>query len=191
MHYFALIISASWIVFILVWLVSALAAKRTIKRSWWKTWWRSAWIRIIIALIIYVFFSHQLTELFRNGPIISTNVILGATGSLLTVAGIMLALWARFYLGTNWGMPMSLKENRELVTTGPYQYVRHPIYTGVMLAMLGSALVWGRWLLIAVAIYFLYFIFSAISEEKTLSNEFPNTYPSYKKKTKMLIPFVF
>ncbi len=86
---------------------------------------------------------------------------------------------------------MSVKENPELVTTGPYAHVRHPIYTGVIFAMLGSCLaagwIWLLWFIVIVP----YFIYSATQEEKLLAKTFPEAYPAYKKRTKMLIPFVF
>jgi len=68
-------------------------------------------------------------------------VLMGGVGVALCALGIGLAIWARTYLGRNWGMPMSRKENPELVTSGPYAYVRHPIYTGLLIAMLGSVTV--------------------------------------------------
>lgn len=106
------------------------------------------------------------------------------------VAGFAFAFWARVHIGRNWGVPMSLREGHELVTSGPYRYVRHPIYTGIMLAMIGTALATdARWLAL-FPIYCAYFIFSARSEEKTMQAQFPQAYPEYRRRTKMLIPFV-
>jgi protein-S-isoprenylcysteine O-methyltransferase Ste14 len=88
-------------------------------------------------------------------------------------------------------MPMTRRAEPELVTTGPYSRVRHPIYTGIILAMLGTALATSVYGLIAVAILSGYFIFSATREESFLARQFPGTYPAYKHSTKMLVPFVF
>jgi protein-S-isoprenylcysteine O-methyltransferase Ste14 len=186
MQYFGSIVGLAWIIFLLVWFISAFSAKRSLQRSWW----RNSWVRIIIAIGIYLLFREQLQQWLGAGYVSPTTPLLAAIGAFLTVIGIALAIWARFYIGRNWGMPMSLKENRKLVTSGPYSYIRHPIYTGIMLAMIGSALLIGPWLLVVFIIYFLYFLFSATSEEKTLTKEFPDTYPAYKARTKMLIPFV-
>jgi protein-S-isoprenylcysteine O-methyltransferase Ste14 len=87
-------------------------------------------------------------------------------------------------------MPMSLRQGHELVTSGPYTYVRHPIYTGIMLAMIGSALAVGLLWLLLFALYFAYFLFSARTEEKMMLAQFPGTYPAYRRRTKMLVPFV-
>jgi len=109
----------------------------------------------------------------------------------LCLAGFGFAVWARMNLGRNWGMPMSLRQGHELVTSGPYSYVRHPIYTGIMLAMIGSALTLGLIWLVLFAVTFVYFAFSARTEEELMVAQFPDTYPAYRRRTKMLIPFVF
>jgi protein-S-isoprenylcysteine O-methyltransferase Ste14 len=97
----------------------------------------------------------------------------------------------RIYLGRNWGMPTSTKEDPELVTSGPYRTIRHPIYTGILLAMIGSAIAVSVWWLIAVALIGGYFIYSAFVEERNMTRLFPSAYPEYQQSTKMLIPFIF
>jgi protein-S-isoprenylcysteine O-methyltransferase Ste14 len=112
-------------------------------------------------------------------------------GILLFLSGLALAIWARLYLGRNWGMPMSLKQDPELITSGPYHFIRHPIYAGILLALLGSALGGSVYWLIILIVMCTYFIYSATVEEKIMLNQFPKIYSTYKKQTKMLIPFVF
>ncbi len=88
-------------------------------------------------------------------------------------------------------MPMSLREGHELVTTGPYAFVRHPIYTGILLAVIGTTLVRGiPWIVLSAAI-FAYFIYAATIEERSMIGQFPKEYPAYVNRTKMLIPFLF
>ena len=94
-------------------------------------------------------------------------------------------------MSTNWGMPMTQKENPELVTTGPYHFVRHPIYTGICLAMLGSAITGGMAWFIWFICLSIWFIYSAKKEEKYMQQRFPNQYIEYMKNTKMIIPYVF
>jgi protein-S-isoprenylcysteine O-methyltransferase Ste14 len=94
------------------------------------------------------------------------------------------------YLGRNWGMPMSRRADPELVTTGPYRRVRHPIYSGLILAMAGTAIAVSLYWLNAVAISGAYFLFSAVIEERTMAKLFPAAYPPYKRATKMLIPYL-
>lgn len=87
-------------------------------------------------------------------------------------------------------MPMSRKESPELVTTGPYALVRHPIYTGIVLAMLGSALAQSLFWLAPLALGGAYFTYSARSEERLMTEQFQDQYPPYKKRTKMFVPFI-
>jgi protein-S-isoprenylcysteine O-methyltransferase Ste14 len=86
---------------------------------------------------------------------------------------------------------MSRKNDPELVSSGPYRLVRHPIYSGILLAIIGTALALSWAWLIAAAMAGGYFAYSAIIEERNLTEQFPDTYPAYKRSTKMLVPFVF
>jgi protein-S-isoprenylcysteine O-methyltransferase Ste14 len=187
---YGLIVGYIWLVFIVVWAVTALRAKRTLQTHW-LTRWRT---RITVAVLVLVVVAIKR----RVAPGDDTNFISGVVvnpalniaGVVLAALGIGIAIWARLYLGRNWGMPMSLKENAELVTTGPYAYIRNPIYTGIVLATLGSALIdwwWAVFLACAIA----YFVYSAKVEERILLREFPDSYPAYKARTKSLIPFVY
>ena len=97
---------------------------------------------------------------------------------------------ARVHIGRNWGSPMTQKDEPELVTSGPYQVVRHPIYSGLLAAGIGTAVALSWIWLIAVALAGVYFVYSATVEERHLSEQFPDTYPAYKSKTKMLLPFI-
>jgi protein-S-isoprenylcysteine O-methyltransferase Ste14 len=106
------------------------------------------------------------------------------------MAGFALAVWARRHLGRNWGMPMSLKQGHELLTTGPYRYVRHPIYTGMLLAVLGSALINGPiWVVVFVG-GAIYCVYSARTEEGLMLQQFPEQYARYRGRTKAIIPFL-
>ena len=112
-------------------------------------------------------------------------------GTILVILGVGLCIWARFHLGRNWGLPMSEKEGAELVISGPYAYIRNPIYAGMLLNLIGSALALSTlWVLILV-IYSGYFFCSVLGEEKIMARLFPDTYPSYKAQTKRLVPWVW
>jgi protein-S-isoprenylcysteine O-methyltransferase Ste14 len=77
------------------------------------------------------------------------------------------------------------------VTTGPYSTVRHPIYSGIILAMIGTTVAVSLYWLVAVVLLGAYFIYSAVIEERYMAGRFPDAYPKYKQSTKMLIPFIF
>jgi protein-S-isoprenylcysteine O-methyltransferase Ste14 len=94
------------------------------------------------------------------------------------------------HIGRNWGTPMTQKNEPELVTSGPYRLVRHPIYSGIILAGIGTALGLSWFWLIAVVLAGVYFIYSATVEERYLTEQFPDEYPAYKRSTKMLVPYL-
>lgn len=176
------IILACWAVFIAYWMISAVAAKRTVGGVW-----RGMGIRFVIVLVMLVVLRHEVAGvLYRSASPAQATV-----GVAACVAGLAFAIWARVHLGRNWGMPRAVKENAELVTSGPYAYVRHPIYTGMLVALIGSAAVVGwSWLLLPLVLG-AYFTYSALVEEKLMLRTFPDSYPAYMARTKMLIPFVF
>jgi protein-S-isoprenylcysteine O-methyltransferase Ste14 len=178
------LIGISWLVFVVYWFVSSFSAKRSVRRNWGFLAFRIAIAIILIALID--------SKTFGNSGIVysNPNPLVGGIGVVLCMAGIAFAIWARVHIGKNWGMPMTKRVEPELVTSGPYTYVRHPIYTGILLAMFGTTLTLGVWWLIVFVLVGIYFVYSATQEEKFLTEQFPNQYPEYKKRTKMIIPFI-
>jgi protein-S-isoprenylcysteine O-methyltransferase Ste14 len=85
---------------------------------------------------------------------------------------------------------MSQKDEPELVTSGPYRLVRHPIYSGILVAGVGTAVALSWLWLIAMVLAGVYFAYSATVEERYLTEQFPDTYPMYRRSTKMLVPFI-
>ena len=106
-----------------------------------------------------------------------------AIGGVLFACGIALAVWARLHLGRNWGMPTTQRAEPELVISGPYRYVRHPIYTGLLTAMLGTALVNNLLGLIVVAVLVAHFYYCGTIEERNLMATFSKGYPEHKSRT--------
>jgi protein-S-isoprenylcysteine O-methyltransferase Ste14 len=131
-----------------------------------------------------------LVRVFRGGSLAVHSVALEAIGAAVFACGIAIAIWARVHLGRNWGMPMTEKAEPELVTSGPYRFVRHPIYSGLLVGVLGTAIATNAIGLIIVVVLGAYLYYAASVEEKNLAAAFPTTYPAYKARTKMLIPFV-
>lgn len=189
MKIFGLLIFIFWLIFVIYWLISALGAKKSTRG---KLFWKGAWVRVvlIVVVLILIHFGVFGNISYQPAPTTTSTILLGIIGVFLCLAGFAFAVWARVYIGKNWGMPMTLQEGHELVTSGPYALVRHPIYTGFLLAMLGSVLVTGTVWFVILIISGTYFIYSAKVEEKIMTKQFPNEYPAYMKKTKMLIPFI-
>ena len=102
-----------------------------------------------------------------------------------------MAIWARVALGRNWSGTVTIKQYHQLIRTGPYSVVRHPIYSGLLLALLGTALAVGETRgLVALAGAFLMGIFKARTEERFMIEQFGSQYEDYRKRTKALVPFI-
>ena len=115
----------------------------------------------------------------------------GITGDLICGLGVIISIWSRKIIGTNWSSVVTLKKDHELVQNGPYKYIRHPIYTGMILALIGTAIVLGNLkALIIIIVIVAGLIKKSIDEEKLLTANLAE-YSEYKKRTKRLIPFVF
>ncbi|HUC02258.1 MAG TPA: isoprenylcysteine carboxylmethyltransferase family protein [Candidatus Paceibacterota bacterium] len=177
-----------WIAFIVYWGVSAIGVKRNVEGG---SWARGAGFRIllVVAIVLILQASAGVTPSGFWGYRFGYGVELA--GAILCAAGIAFAIWARRHLGTNWSGTPSIKEGHELVTTGPYRFVRHPIYTGMILALFGSALVNGAVWFIVFAVFAGMFLWRIPVEEGYMMRLFPDQYPEYKKRTKALIPFVW
>jgi len=150
-------------------------------------WGRFAGIRVAIIVIALLLLR---LNVFKGSHPVTHNPWLQGIGLAIFLLGLALAIWARAYLGRNWGMPMSEKADPELVTTGPYSTIRHPIYSGIILAMIGTAVAVSLYWLIAAAVLGGYFLYSAAMEERYMAGRFPEAYPRYKQATKMLVPFI-
>jgi len=183
MAIFNLLVIIFWLIFISYWVVSARSAKKMTQRT--NSWmWR--WVLLIVLASLLSFIPVFRVLLF---PLTETVLIMGTA---LCGLGIAFAIWARVYLGRNWSNEPSIQENHELITTGPYHFVRHPIYTGILAGLLGTALEVGIWIWFVVFIFFcVMYIWRIGVEEKFMMRQFPDKYPAYKRRTKALIPFVW
>jgi protein-S-isoprenylcysteine O-methyltransferase Ste14 len=114
-----------------------------------------------------------------------------ALGLALTFAGLAFAFWARARLADNWSSSVTLKRDHELIDDGPYRWVRHPIYTGLLVALAGAALAVGEWRgVIAVALAAVALWRKLRLEEAVMRRQFGDTYDRYAARTRALIPFV-
>jgi len=181
------LIAVCWIGWVLIWIVTAVIYRpdsgdrspRGDTRS------RRYWLRLLLA----AFFIVALRAHHPGGA--SFDAALGWLGVVACATGIGIATWARVCLGPNWGMPMTVRARPTLVRSGPYRVVRHPIYSGVLLAAIGSALVTGPGWLVVVIGAGAYFVVSLRVEENDMASAFPDQYPEYAGHTKRLIPFVY
>lgn len=176
-----LVFEVGWAAFWAYWLVAAFSMKRGR-----IPWGREARIRAAIAVLVILLV--RLGALRGHG--VSSDPLREAVGIALFAAGLLFAVWARVHIGRNWGTPMTRKDDPELVTSGPYRLARHPIYSGILTAGAGTAVALSWWWLVVVALGGIYFVYSATVEERFLAERFPDSYPAYKRSTKMLVPFI-
>ena len=148
----------------------------------------------VAAIILGIQFASRVSNQSAGGqvlpqPFVNHAIGLAAAGALLCIAGLVFATWARIVLGRNWGMPMSRHADPQLITSGPYHYVRHPIYTGLIAMWIGTVLVYPLTAVPGAAII-IYSLCSAVREEHDMEQRFPDAYPDYRKRSKMLLPFL-
>lgn len=182
MHVIDDLILGGWAAFWVYWLIASVGVKAGQSRS--SRFWGARLGLMLVTVLL-------LRTGVLTGHAKTSDPWMEGAGLVIFVLGLGLAVWARRYLGRNWGMPMSRKVDPELVTTGPYRHVRHPIYSGLLLAVIGTAIAVSIYTLVAVVVLGAYLLYSARTEERFMASQFPDSYPLYQQSSKMLVPFVF
>lgn len=182
------LLANAWILFFVVWMIMAMRVKSTLKRQSSS----SRLAQVVLGGLAYVLlFTNAFHGGFLSIRVVPAMPVLTVFGVAVTYTGIAFSIWARFVLGGNWSSDVTLKKDHSLVCSGPYALVRHPIYTGLLLAMLGTALV------VAEAHAFLGVLFGFASfglkfreEERFMTEQFGADYEEYRRRTPALVPFV-
>ena len=179
-------IDALWILFGLIWLIAAFNGKKTKRRETWLQ--RLAYVLPLVAAW-WLLARPQARIGWMGARFVPAGPTMEWIGVLLTAAGVGVAFWARWHLGTNWSGVVTLKEGHELIRTGPYRRIRHPIYTGILLAAFGTMVTLGEARgLLAVAVVWLSFYWKARREESFLTQEFGEKFEAHVKQTGMFLP---
>jgi protein-S-isoprenylcysteine O-methyltransferase Ste14 len=179
----------SWLVFTVFWAVSALRVRRTARAEPLPS-------RLIHSCLLLGAFALLFTDGLRVGPlawrVVPAAPAVELAGAVLAALGIALAIWARLFLGQNWSAAVTIKEEHRLVRSGPYALVRHPIYAGILVAMLGTALAVGEVRgLVAVVLALIAWVRKSRIEEEWLLRHFGEEYARYRHQVKALIPLVY
>ncbi|MBV8673861.1 MAG: isoprenylcysteine carboxylmethyltransferase family protein [Acidobacteriaceae bacterium] len=183
-------ISYAWLVLGILWLLAAIASKRTLQRQTRASRLFHAGLAFLGVALLF-----NLYQWFDGGwlatRIVPDQEVYVFGGAIVTVAGILFCIWARLVLGSNWSGTVTIKENHELVKRGPYQIVRHPIYTGILLGMLGTAFVYGftRCFVGVLICGFAFWLKSQI-EEQFMVQQFGEQYAQYCREVRALIPYI-
>jgi len=182
-HY---LIEGPWIVFVAYWAAGALKTRRTERRESFGS--RYGILALEIAGFALLFMDE--TDIGVLGQrVIPRTYTLAMTGVILTWAGIALALWARWHLGQYWSARITIKEDHKLIRTGPYGRLRHPIYSGLDLAAIGSALAIDRWrCVLGVCLIMLGYWIKARREEGMLAAQFGADFQEHCQHTGFLLP---
>jgi protein-S-isoprenylcysteine O-methyltransferase Ste14 len=181
------IIITCWCIFVVVWWVNAYRTKRTVEKQslesalahripvglgWWMLLMPKGWG-------------------YMSRQILPQSEILQIIGAGICICGLIFTLWARQTLAGNWSSDVTFKQDHELIRIGPYRFVRHPIYTGLLVMCLGSAIAIGQVRGVISLLLMSYGFWIKLSqEERLLLRHFPDTYPAYRREVKALIPSV-
>ena len=181
-------IPALWAIWIALWLAAAWNVKRT---RWRESGGTAIWNRAPVVLGCALMMWSRLSPPILNRPVLPVGPQPAVLGTLLVAAGLAFAVWARWHLGGNWSGVVTVKEGHTLTRSGPYRLVRHPIYSGILLALAGTALAIGSMRgFIATALILAGFIVKLRVEEARMRETFPD-YADYCRHTARLIPGVF
>ncbi len=180
------LIDGPWIIFVVYWTVGALKTRRTQRR---ESFGARYGILFLETLGFALFFMDDAKIGVFGQKVVPHSDALAVTGVALTWAGIALALWARWHLGQYWSARITIKEDHKLIRTGPYVRLRHPIYSGLDLAVIGSAMVIDQWRCVAgVCLIMLGFWIKARREEAMLTSQFGADFQAHCRHTGFLLP---
>jgi protein-S-isoprenylcysteine O-methyltransferase Ste14 len=178
-----------WIAFILYWRIKA-ADTKTSQRLEPAT---PQILRAVTFLIVIVVLSTTripLPWLYRQ--LWPSGLLSFWIGAAVTVVGLLFAIWARQHLGSNWSQAVTVKQDHELITSGPYALVRHPIYTGILTGFLGTAIALSQMRgVIGFVLIFLVLWSKLRKEEEWMRSQFGEAYATYAHKTAALVPYLF
>ncbi len=180
------LIGVPWVVFVAYWAVGALKTRRTVRREPFASRYGVLFLEILGFVLV---FSDTAGIGVLGHRVVHRTYTLGITGVALTWIGIAIALWARWHLGQYWSARITLKEDHKLISTGPYAYFRHPIYSGLDLAALGGALAIDEWRCVAgVCLIVAGYWIKARKEESMLTAQFGEAFKEHCRHTGFLIP---
>ena len=182
------IIGFCWTIFAVIWLLAAFATKQSIYKE--RTAQRLRYVIPILLGWLLLAKGQRLSDPL-NYRVIPHVDALAWIGAILCIAGLIFCVWARFTLGRNWSGVVTLKGGHELITSGPYALVRHPIYTGLLIMFVATEIVLGHVAgMIGLPLVFVSFWIKLGYEEKLMLEKFPLEYEAYSRRVKRLIPFI-
>ncbi|WP_179221971.1 methyltransferase family protein [Inquilinus limosus] len=185
----AFVITGLWAAWLVYWYVAAFGTKPAQRRESGAS--RVSHI-VPLVLAVVLFNRPGMAGPALGAPILAYAGSFPIIGALLVAAGLGFAVWARVHLAGNWSGTVTLKQDHELVRSGPYALVRHPIYTGVLLAAIGTVVAIDRWsALVALALMAAAFLRKIVIEERFMAEAFGPAYADYSRGTARLVPYLW
>jgi protein-S-isoprenylcysteine O-methyltransferase len=183
------IIGWAWLAILIVWIGSSAFKKRNVRKQSARSRAAQVCLGVAAGLLIW---GQGPWKVIAGPTIVPRSAGTAFAAISLTVMGLAFALWSRFVLGRNWSATVTVKQGHELVRRGPYALVRHPIYCGFLVALLGMAIARGNLgAFIGVAVVLLVFRRKSRLEEQFMVEQFGAEYEGYRSKVKALIPFIW
>jgi protein-S-isoprenylcysteine O-methyltransferase Ste14 len=190
-RFYNILFTMLWVAWVTYWWALSRSVKVNVRRESVYSR-RSYLVALLLAVVLLSVPDLPIAFLGRRFLPAATWALWNGIGAALVVAGLLFTVWAREHLGRNWSDVVTIKVDHELVTSGPYRAVRHPIYTGLLVAFLGQALARGEWRgLLAVALALWAFWRKSQVEERLMREQFGTAYEEYSQRVAALIPLVF
>lgn len=190
-EFYLVFFTTVWCAWLLTWLVLSRNVKDTVRRQATLPRLLNSALLFCAALLLWAIHIPVPALTARFLPA-SQAQLWAAVGAALTLVGLLFTVWARVYLGRNWSGVVTLKADHELITGGPYALVRHPIYTGLLLAFIGTALAIGEWRgVLSVALALVAIVHRIFVEESFMRQQFGAAYDHYALRVRALVPGVF
>jgi protein-S-isoprenylcysteine O-methyltransferase Ste14 len=179
---------SAWLITGIYWLILSFTSKRVSRREPWH----SRFMHLTVAATAFWLLAGAgPAACVLTGRFLPDEDWVGFTGAVLTILGCALAIWARTCLGANWSAVVSVRQEHELIRRGPYSLMRHPIYSGFLLAALGTAISNGEYRgLLAIYLLFVALLAKACAEEQAMFEQFGAEYLQYSMRVKRFVPFV-
>ena len=179
-----------WLGYCIIWASLAITAKRAVQRQSSGSRLLQSCLALLGLILIFNLWGFAPPGWLET-RVIPRTAFWALAGAALSVGGVLFAFWARAILGRNWSSSVTIKHDHELVLRGPYTFVRHPIYTGLLTGILGTALIYGlARCLVGFLVCVLALWLKSQTEEKFMIQQFGDQYMQYRQRTRALVPFV-
>lgn len=182
------ILKIAWLPLIIYWLWTARHAKPNKQRQNLAVRFIAYWFPFLIAVAL-IGPGYWFGDSFLHHRFEPVSFWIEGFGIALVITGVALSIRARYLLGKNWSMSVELKQGHELIQSGPYRVVRHPIYTGLLIAFIGTAIAIGEWrAIISIAVMAVMIVYKIRVEDRWLHEQFGSVYTEYAARTRALVP---